>query len=172
MYYYCLFIMIIKNHKIILNAILSFGVAVYFLFALNGKLSTAVISLILFMYFWIIGRMYFGTFKIQPLLYLISGAGILFSKTYFFIYGVEEVPFPEGAVVFHSQEIAISLIVFFISTIFLLYVKETQAEAQEIKELEQNKAFISENSKTKIQKNENWEEATLDDLNSGNFEVV
>ena len=81
-------------------------------------------------------------------------------------------PFPEGAVVFHSQEIAISLIVFFISTIFLLYVKETQAEAQEIKELEQNKAFISENSKTKTQKNENWEEATLDDLNSGNFEVV
>ena len=104
--------MITKNHKTILNIILCIGLIVYFLFVFENKLSTAVISLILFLYFWILGRMYFGSFKLTSLFYLMSFTGILFSKTYFFIYGVEEVPFPEGAIVFHSQEIAISLLIF------------------------------------------------------------
>ena len=164
--------MIIKNHKTILNIILCIGLIVYFLFVFENKLSTAVISLILFLYFWILGRMYFGSFKLTSLFYLMSFTGILFSKTYFFIYGVEEVPFPEGAIVFHSQEIAISLLIFFISTIFLLYGNEKQIDVQETNEQEQKKIFISEDPKPKSQTNEKWEEASLDDLNSGNFEVI
>ena len=162
--------MIIKNHKIILNIVLFFGLAVYFLFVFNGKLSTAVISLILSLYFWILGRIYFGTFKMQSLLYLISGTGILFSKTYFFIYAVEEVPFPEGAIVFHSQEIAVSLIIFFISTIFLLYIKETNNVLCSIGPSGQK--IKTQGKPQKKQTKEGWEAATLDDLNSGNFEVL
>ena len=163
--------MITKNHKTILNIILCFGLAVYLFFVFNYKLPTAAISLVLFLYFWIIGRIYFGSFKLNSLLSLISGSGMLFSVTYFFLYGVEEVPFPEGAILFHSQEIAISLVIFFISTVFVLYVKEIQNTQQATdKKFQATPALLQKQNKNSTK--ENWEKATLDDLNSGNFELL
>jgi len=150
---------------------LCFGLAVYLFFVFDYKLPTAAISLVLFLYFWIIGRIYFGSFKLNSLLSLISGSGVLFSITYFFLYGVEEVPFPEGAILFHSQEIAISFVIFFISTVFILYVKEIQNTQQAPDEKVQATPALLQKPKKRSTK-ENWEEATLDDLNSGNFELL
>ena len=163
--------MITKNHKTILNIILCFGLAVYLFFVFDYKLPTAAISLVLFLYFWIIGRIYFGSFKLNSLLSLISGSGMLFSITYFFLYGVEEVPFPEGAILFHSQEIAISFVIFFISTVFILYVKEIQNTQQAPDDKVQATPVLLQKP-NKSSTKENWEEATLDDLNSGNFELL
>ena len=97
---------------------------------------------------------------------------MLFSITYFFLYGVEEVPFPEGAILFHSQEIAISFVIFFISTVFILYVKEIQNTQQAAPDEKVQATPVLLQKSNKSSTKENWEEATLDDLNSGNFELL
>ena len=159
--------MLRKNHNIILNSLLFLGFLVYLLFAFNKRPSIAIISLILFLYLWILGRMYFETFSLKSLTNIIGSSGVLLSLTYFFIYAVEEVPYPEGAIVFHSQEIALSLIVFFISTTFLIYCSLQKSPTnKQVK----SPPFI--NQSLKKTNKEEWEQATMDDLNSGNFEPL
>ena len=111
--------------------------------------------------------MYFETFSLQPLIHIMGGSGILLSLTYFFLYAVEEVPYPEGAVVFHSQEIALSLIVFFISTTFLIYCS---LQNRNINKKTKTTPHINQRAQTTNK--EEWEKATMDDLNSGNFEPL
>ena len=159
--------MLRKNHTIILNFLLFLGFLFYLFFAFNKNLPIAIIALILFLYLWILGRVYFETFNLKSLMNIIGGSGILLSLTYFFIYAVEEVPYPEGAIVFHSQEIALSLIVFFISTTFLIYCNLQKPRTNK---KVNSPTLVNQNLKTTNK--EEWEKATMDDLSSGNFEPL
>ena len=71
-----------------------------------------------------------------------------------------------------EEEIAISLVIFFISTVFILYVKEIQNTQQGAhdEKVQATPALLQKSNKGSTK--ENWEEATLDDLNSGNFELL
>ena len=113
-----------KHHTTALNFLLIIGIIIYLFFVFNHNLPMATISLILFLYAWIIGRVYYKTFDIYELLNKTGYLGALFAATYFFMFGIEEVPYPEGAIFFHSQAVAISLIVFIISHIVILYSKD------------------------------------------------
>jgi len=90
----------------------------------------------------------------------------LFSITFFLSFGLEEIPYPEGAIMFHSKPIAISLMIFFISSLPLLYKHaDNQIGCS-------NKNVNTLSNQEKDQHNEGWEEATLEDLESGNYDPV
>ena len=65
----------------------------------------------------------------------------------FFLYAVEEVPFPEGAIIFHAEEIAISLVIFFISSLCFLYSRAYFNESFQKKEV--NQPNLKPRAKTK-----------------------
>ena len=169
-----------KHHTTALNFLLIIGIIIYLFFVFNNNLPMATISLILFLYAWIIGRAYYKTFDIHELLNKTGCIGVLFSITYFFMFGIEEVPYPEGAIFFHSQAIALSLIVFIVSHIVVLYSKDwlnknrpdcfeslDKPETENVERAKEPRDKIF----TDIEgKQEEWEEATLEDLESGNYE--
>ena len=70
---------------------------------------------------------------------------------------------------FHSKPIAISLMLFFISSVPLLY----QISDNQKNNLDNNVSIVNiEKNQEENKVNEEWEEATLDDLESGNYEPV
>ena len=109
-----------------------------------------------------------GFFSSQPKPREIKGCkacvGYLWEKIEYF--GLEEIPYPEGAIMFHAKPIAVSFLLFFISSIPPLY------------KIADNQKYVSDNNvnpvfnQEKQEINEKWEEATLDDLESGNYEQV
>ena len=157
-----------KYNTITLNFLLIAGFVFYLFFVINNNLSIAIISLILSLYIWVLGNTYYNKFNIYHLIHISGYIGLLFSITCFFMYGVEEVPYPEGAIIFHAPEIAFSFLVCFISSVVILHEKArgTPEEEQPGADLTPP-PFIQH--PTEIIKEE-WEEATLEDLESGNFE--
>ena len=98
--------------------------------------------------------------------------GILIAISIFFIHGIEEVPLPVGAIIFKAEGIAQSLLVFFVFTVPLIIYKHQNT----IFESSYNQNKQESNSKSDSVKftepttNEEWEEATIEDLQSGDFE--
>ena len=158
--------MIKKNTNTILNLILIAGLAIYILLTTANNLSNAIIWTIFVLYVWVFLSLYLGKFNFQKLLKICCYVGILFSITFFITFGLEEIPYPEGALLFHSKPIAISLLIFFISSLPLIYKIADNQDGVEDKKT--NTVFNQEQQSVK----EKWEEATLDDLESGNYEPI
>ena len=158
--------MIKKNTNTILNLILIAGLAIYILLTTANSLSNAIIWTIFVLYVWVFLSLYLGKFNFQKLLKICCYVGILFSITFFITFGLEEIPYPEGALLFHSKPIAISLLIFFISSLPLIYKIADNQDSVEDKKT--NTVFNQEQQSVK----EKCEEATLDDLESGNYEPI
>jgi len=156
------------------------GIFVYFLFISNYQLSLGVIWLIFILYAWTITAFLIKQYTLQSFVYAMSLLGIIVALTIFFMHGVEEVPFPKGAIQFRLDGIAQSLIIFFIFTIPLIIINHNSEEItlsdsnvfdQPIKHPVQSlETNITENTTHSPQ--EEWEEATIEDLESGNFEPI
>jgi hypothetical protein len=114
-------------------------------------------------YVWLLSSLYLKEYTFNYFLYIISISGIILSISFFFIQGIEELPFPEGALMFHSEGIAKALFIFFICTIPLLLAKNNKPRVVIKQDAIINKINI---------KKEKWEEATADDLESGNYEPL
>ena len=158
--------MIKKHTNTILNLILIAGIAIYILLTTANNLSNAIIWTIFVLYVWVFLSLYLGKFNFQKLLKICCYVGILFSITFFITFGLEEIPYPEGALLFHSKPIAISLLIFFISSLPLIY--KIAANQDGVEDKKTNTVFKQEQQSVK----EKWEEATLDDLESGNYEPI
>ena len=85
-------------------------------------------------------------------------AGIALAISFFFLKGVEELPYPEGALMFHVDGIAKSFFLFFICTIPIILLRL------------KDRKIILQKRKKQHKKEELWEEATPEDLQSGNYE--
>ena len=87
----------------------------------------------------------------------------------FFLIGVEEVSYPKGALMFHSEGIAKSMFIFFLCSIPLILLN---------KENEFFQIFNKKKTVEKTTKEENlydeslWEEASVEEVNSGEFETI
>ena len=158
--------MIKKHTNTISNLILIAGLTIYILLTTANNLSIAIIWAIFVLYGWVFLSLYLGNFNFQKLLKICCYVGILFSITIFITFGLEEIPYPEGALLFHSKPIAISLLIFFLSSLPLIYkIEDNQKRAKDKKT---NTVFDQE----KLSIKEKWEEATLEDLESGNYEPI
>ena len=99
---------------------------------------------------------------------VLSGAGFLLAISVFFLYGLEEMPYPSGAIVFHSDGIAKSLGLGIAASLPLLFgmpnIEPNQNSSQP------NKAVATTES-TIVVDHEDYELADVDDLTSGEFDI-
>ena len=151
-----------KHKQYISPLILVVGTIIYINFIITSSLSIAVIWAVCVLYIWILLTTHLNMFSYSKLKDVLCTAGILISLTIFFTHGVEELAYPEGAIIFKQTGIAKSFLLFFISST-PLYLKKQNNKTNESKK---------DPKTTTIIKNENWEQATLEDLESGKFESI
>ena len=144
--------------KNILWMMLAIGGLIYlynaFMISFNSSLLSLVLTLVLFTAL----SLFFNIFNLKEFMIILSASGFLISLTILFYYGFEEVPYPLGAIIFHLDGILKSLILAFLSSIPLLLLF--------------NGSGVVENKNTRLKFHDpDWEVATSNDLQSGQFEL-
>ena len=155
--------------KIASGLILSIGLIFFLLSISKNNLNFALISLTVTLIFWVLYGLLLDAFDVRIFAWIISASGFLLSLAILFMFGIEEVPYPIGAIVFHSGGFAgalgIGLFSFF--PILILHHLETSTESEKAKI--ENK-FSKEEPDPKILGDE-WEIASKDELQSGGFDI-
>lgn len=135
----------------------------YIVLLIYSTFPVAILWLIVNVYIWLILSTSFNTYNINAFIYILSTAGIIISISLFFLQGVEELPFPKGALMFNIENIMKAMLLFFLSTVPLIMLGFDKKQTN-------NKAKLS--SPTHKENEGLWEEATQEDLESGNYEVL
>lgn len=144
----------IKN---ILWVFLGGGGLVYMNLALFSNFNYALFSLVITLFTFVIFSLIVDLFNIKEFIIILSTCGIILSITTFFYYGVEEVAYPYGAILFHFEGILKSLIVLFVSLLPILFLYKGNDKIN-------NKLVVDYNDSE-------WEVATSDDLDSGQYDL-
>jgi len=133
---------------------------------------SASITMLAGLLLWIAFNVHFDMFNKTTFAKVLCGSGLLISLAILFLFGIEEVPFPEGALLFHGYGIALALLGILLSIIPILLISDmpilTDSPNQQSSELDNFE--ISEASQDDIE--ENWEIATEEDIESNNFEIA
>ena len=152
-------------------AVLSIGLLIYCCYINAFEFIPATTTMILSLLLWIGITTYFETFNKILLSKILCCSGLILSISIFFIFGMEEVPFPQGALIFHDFGISLSLFVILISLLPLLFVSRNSINSLPADTQSSSLAAIDDDMSSKSEDN-NWELATDDDLESGDFEVA
>ena len=153
------------------SVFLVLGYLVYLILLFKTSFSMSVIWMMLLVYLWLSTSLYLNIYNSNSFIKILSSSGILVALSMFFVNGVEEVPFPEGAIVFHPDGIAQALFLLFLCSIpiVLRVIPENTAILKSSTEITSNSNLS--NIKQENQ-SEDWEEATIEDLESGDFETL
>jgi hypothetical protein len=108
-------------------------------------------------------------FDVRIFAWVISLSGFLLAVSVFFVFGVEEMPHPIGAIVFHSSGIAGSLGIGFFSLFPLLIIHQLNSQNISTKP----RVLMNEDGFPAIPnlESDDWELATEEERQSGEFEV-
>ena len=100
---------------------------------------------------------------------LILVIGLILALSVFFVFGVEEIPHPIGAIVFHTGGIAGSLGIGFFSLFPLLIIHQLNSQNISTK----TEMLMNEDGFPAIQnlESDDWDLATEEERRSGEFEV-
>ena len=153
--------------KMASGLILFIGLILFFSYLLNNNIHMALVSLTSALIFWVLFGLLLDTFDVQIFSWVISSAGFLLALSVFFLYVVEEMAHPIGAVVFHSGGIAGSLGIGLFSLFPLLIIHQLNSQ-NSTPSLVNN---IEELTSTPELESDDWEIATEDELKSDEFEV-
>ena len=149
--------------------ILLAGLFLFFSYLIDNNLNFALVSLTSALILWVIYGLLLDVFDVQIFAWVISLSGFLLALSVFFVFGVEEMPHPIGAIVFHTGGIAGSLGIGFFSLFPLLIIH--QLNSQNIS----TKPGILMNAEgspiTSNLESDDWELATEEERQSGEFEV-
>ena len=155
--------------KIAGGMILFVGLILFFLSLANNNLNLALVALTSTLIFWVIYGLFFDVFDLRIFAYVISSAGFLLAISIFFLQGVYEVPYPVGAYAFNTGGIAGSLGIglFSIFPLLILHkintVNPTQKTAVNAKP--------NDTPPEPELESDDWEFATEEEIQSGEFEV-
>ena len=147
----------------------------YFAFILSTSLDNfplALIYLSLTIICWILYVMAVDIFNLRTFAYIISLSGFIIAISVFFLFGIEEVPYPIGAVIFHIEGIAAALGITLFSLfpiIPLFYFDVEKKIIPIVKNIQTTKPSIEEPKI--IIDDDDWEIASEGDLQSGEFEI-
>ena len=155
--------------KIAGGLILVIGVFAYIVSISNNNLNFALIYLTAALILWALSGLFLNTFDVRIFAGIISASGFLVAISVFIMFGIEEVPYPVGAIVFHSGGLAGALGIGFFALFPILILHQTGAEKLP-KIIRTEPVILKEDMETEIESNE-WEMASDDDLQSGEFEV-
>ena len=112
----------------------------------------------------------FDAFDITIFAWILSAAGFLLSIAIFFIFGVEEVAHPLGAIVFHLGGIAGSLGIALFSLFPILILYQLNNKGLPIRKNNKQNKPTNTNFESEIE-SDDWEIVSEEDLKSGNFEI-
>ena len=154
--------------KIAGGMILFVGLILFFLSLANNNFNLALVALTSTLIFWVIYGLLLDAFDVRVFAFVISSAGFLLALSVFFLYGVEEVPHPVGAIVFHAGGIAGSLGIGLFSLFPILILLQINSEKPpksseimaDLDELDAEPELFSDD----------YEMANDDDLQSGDWE--
>lgn len=144
-------------HSFIKNIFVLIGLVVSTSFLIDKNLSLAFISLALSIFTWIFISLLSDDLNVSHLNILIAAAGCVCAIIIFFFFAVEALPLPEGAIIFHPYWIAVTLGVFLLSCVPVIYNKTIPQDVP----VEEKKQVVVDD--------EFWEEASDDDLESGDY---
>ena len=155
--------------KIAGGLILVIGLFAFIISISNNNLNFALIYLTGTLIFWVLYGLLLDAFDVRIFAWTISASGFLVAISILFMFGIKEVPYPVGAIVFHSGGLAgaLGLGLFSLFPILILYqmdITDTQVKSKvkhKLPKKEPEAEILSEE----------WEIATDDDLHSGEFEV-
>ena len=164
--------LMMKNY--ISCGVLGIGLLIYFIFINAYQFIESTIVMLLAVMLWSVLTTYLETFNTQTFSKVLSISGFIFAISFFFFFGVEEVPMPKGAMLFNASGIAMTLFIVFMSILPALYVihgdKTTNTANNETSTVQPTYDLSPQNDIEEI--DDNWEIATDEDVESGNFEVA
>ena len=149
--------------------ILAIGLILFFSSLTDNNLNFALVSLTSALILWVLYGLLFDVFDIQIFAWVISSTGFLLALSIFFLYGVEEVAHPIGAILFHSSGIAGSLGIglFSLFPLLILYQLNIQNDQKKIIKPTYSK---DDNIESDIS-SDDWEVVSDEELESGKFEI-
>ena len=150
--------------------IFTLGLIFYCVLLSNAMLSWSIVWLLFIIYAWLIIAVIFQNYLFKHFLYILCFSGIWVSLTWFFIKGIEEIALPRGAFLFKVEGVVPSIILFMLFTIPLIVYHfgfETQKLSQKSKKQPLNSKKESKNTN-----NNDWEEASIEDIEGGEFEII
>ena len=155
--------------KIAGGLFLVIGVFAFIISISNNNLNFALIYLTSTLILWVLYSLILDIFDVRFFAWIISVSGFLVAISVFFMFGIEEVPYPVGAIVFHSGGLAGALGIGFFALFPILILHQTGAE--KLPQITRTEPILPrEDIEPEIESNE-WEVASDDDLQSGEFEV-
>ena len=149
--------------------ILIIGLTLFFSYLLNNNFNLALVSLTSALLFWVLFTLLLDIFDVQIFSWVISSAGFLLAISVFFLYGVEEVAHPIGAIIFHTGGIAGSLGIGFFSLFPILIIYHLNSQNVQLKS-----ELITNTDDATLEpelESDDWGIATEEELESGEFEV-
>ena len=149
--------------------ILLIGLILFFSSILNNNINLALVSLTSTLIFWVLYGLLLDTFDVKIFAWVISGAGFLLAISIFFIYAVEEVPHPIGAIIFHTGGIAGALGIGLFSLFPILIIKQINLN---FKKTNPNISKSDNNTDQVPEINsQEWEVATENDIQNDQWEI-
>ena len=152
----------------------SVSLVIYFVFLAQMLLLWSIVWLLFALYTWLIVALILKQYTFKQFIYLLCSSGIWVSISWFFIKGVEEVPLPRGAFIFKTEGIIPSIILFMLFTIPLI-IYHFNSQKNQTNEIfsgptkpANNKPVEKDLPNTDL----NWEEASIEDIESGDYEIV
>jgi len=137
-------------------------------FVIKSNTNFALIAMAIALIIWMSFTIIFDTFDVKIFSWIISITGFLISISILFLYGIEQVPYPIGAIVFHAEGFASSLAISIVSFFPILFIRQfskssrsqSQTPIKSKKQTENSELFSDE-----------WDIATEDEFKSGDFET-
>ena len=149
--------------------ILLIGLILFFSSLVDNNLNLALVSLTSALIIWVIYGLLLDVFDVRIFSWVISLSGFLLALSVFFVFGIEEIPHPIGAIVFHSGGIAGSLGIGLFSLFPLLIIHQLNSQNISTKP----GVLMNEDSTPAMPnlESDDWELATEEELESSHFEV-
>ena len=158
------------DSKVISWLILAGGLFLYLWNIAENEFIYATIFMASSILLWMFVGFSTNSFVNKEFAQILSGAGFLLSISVFFLYGLEEMPYPSGAIVFHSDGIAKALGLGIIASLPLLLVTNN-IETGNTKSSKSNLSSAQPAEPTIVVDDEDYELADVDDLTSGEFDI-
>ena len=140
------------------------GFSIYIALLVCTTAAIAVLWALLVVFVWLISSIIVKTYNIYSFIYVLCTTGIIVSISFFFLQGVEELPYPRGALMFHLENITKACLLFFISSIPLIIISFNKRNREQFLKRE---VFHQTKDRDGL-----WEEATEEDLQSGRYDPL
>ena len=148
--------------------ILVIGLILFFSSLLNNNLPLALVYLTSTLIIWVLYGLILDDFDMRIFAGVISATGFLLAISIFFIKGVTEVPYPVGALVFNAVGIAGALGIGLFSLFPLLIMHQLSSD----KTISITPVINGNDTPPEPElESDNWEFATEDELQSGEFDI-